>query len=256
MTRTTFKPLRHILAACAFAALAVQPAAAQQSTTVLRNLDQTLEACGASAGNPDVASRFQTGANALAVDAIEIHWQDDTAGASAHRVGIFAHDAGTGRPGAQVGSTWLGHTSNAIGSGQVTFTDTSGNNHTIALQANTDYWVVLRVAPGGTPSCTGSNSFFAEPTAGNPSLLREGVVGNIGGAWPNYGSTWTLAYGLSAIIGAEPGPGPGPNPGPNPGPGNPGVVQSVPTLTEWGVLVLSAVLIGGGLLATRRQHGG
>ncbi len=248
MTRMTLKHLARALAACAFAVLATHPATAQQSTTVLRNLGESLDACSSHPGATDLASRFQTGANALSVDAVEISW-DHAGDPGYNRVGIFSHDAGTGRPGSRVGSTWLEHISPTTDGGIMTYT---ASGATIALQPNTDYWVVLQIADGAVPSCTVSSSFFAEPAAGNPSLLRQMAAGSLNnGVWQDVADGQALAYGLSAIIGAI-----GPGPGPGPGPGNPGNVQAVPTLTEWGVLTVSAILIGGALLTMRRQRRG
>ncbi len=149
-------------------------------------------------GAPDAATRFRTGSRPLTVEAIDIAWGAAGPGpAGNNEVGIFAHDNATNRP----STTQIGSWQQASGPTQAG-TTMSYSGSSIALNANTEYWVVVRIADGTRLACTLTPAFNTPPEAGSPSMSDFLVGGNAGAAWAGPSADDNPIYALAGTIGS------------------------------------------------------
>lgn len=179
--------------------LACLPAFGQQiTTTLLHNLDQA-QVCGAT-GGPDAAARFRTGSLPLNIEAIQLTWYNAGANPGRNRLGIYTHDAAANRPATTQVGGWK-ETNADTQTGTMTYNSPTP----IALQPNTDYWLVVDITDGAQPNCTTSSSFTAGGEASGPAQNRSAAIGTAGGTtWPTLHTALTLVYALDGTTGAAP----------------------------------------------------
>ncbi|MBN9339951.1 MAG: hypothetical protein J0H52_07735, partial [Comamonadaceae bacterium] len=184
------------LAFSALASLASASAVAQAAPTMLLGNLPHAETCHVN-GQPDAAAHFRTGSKPLSVETIRVEWGEVTTPGTQNRVGIFAHNPESP---ARPSGTQVGGWKRAAGATQQSVM-AYASSAPIALQPNTDYWVVVEIADNSRPRCTYSPNFGADPNAGNPTLSLRSAIGSTDtSGWPVVFTILTLAYALDGTV--------------------------------------------------------
>ena len=162
--------LRSLLAGLmlALAAGAVGPA---HAIVLLSNIGSSVD--GNFSAVTDAADNFSTGNVDLTLDSVDIFWAVG-AGGTANRVGIFADNAGL-PGGTQIGG-WFTNGTAITDNTTITYSGSS-----IALDANTTYWMVVDVLDS-----SGVGFSFGQTVVSDPSTQGATIIGpNPGAAFGN-----------------------------------------------------------------------
>jgi hypothetical protein len=137
-------------------------------------------------------------------------------------VGIYADNAGF--PGTtRVGSFFTN--ASPTTQGVMTYAGSA------TLAANTTYWMVVDITDSSEVAYTGDNTFFADPSTGGAVMVTGSAFGdNVAGTWSS--DPANLVYALGDGVGAP----------------------SVPTLSDWGLLLLVGLIGATALLMQRRSR--
>jgi len=189
-----------------------------QAQALLSNLANPTD--GPYGGGPDSANPFTTGSQPLDITSITVEWAASSGGVS--RVGIYTNNAGVPST-TQVGGFFTNPNPTVVGN--MVYTGSA------SLAANTTYWMVVDQVDDSEVAYTFTATFVAAPSTG-------GAVIPAGSAWgDNVAGTWnddpaSLKFSLN---------------------GGTGAAAAIPTLNEWGMLILIALLAVGAWGALRRR---
>ncbi len=174
-------------------------------------------------GTPDAASIVVTGAVPLTITRVDV--QIGAAGVGGNRIGFFTDNAGVPST-TQVGGFLTNPNPTTVG--VMSYTGAS-----IALAANTTYWMVYNTFDGASVNWTGTPGAVASPATSGATMPAGSTFGDVTtGAWTNDGVNL-----LFALFGAAAAP------------------QRVPTLSDWTLMVL-ALLMAGTAIGFHRKHEG
>lgn len=178
---------------------------------------------GAYGGGPDSADDVLTGTAGLTVTRIDIEWEIGNGGVN--QVGIYTDNAGLPST-TQVGTFFVNP--NPTVAGVMSYTGTAN------LAPNTTYWIVADITDGSSVAYTFTNTVTSSPATGGATIPdgNSAFGDNLTGAW-----TSDPANLKFALFGPVPAPG---------------VAVTVPTLSEWS-LVLLALLMAGAAIGFRRR---
>ena len=188
-----------------------------QAATLLANLGNPTD--GGYGGGPDSAQSFTTGARDMHVTSISVAWEN--VGGGVNQVGIYTDNAGAPST-TLVGSFFTNPSPTVVG--------TMVYSGDVTLAAGTTYWIVVDITDGSEVAYTFTTSYMSNPATGGASFPAGNSAwgDNLTGAWNPDPANLKLALS---------GPAP------------------IPTLDQWGMIVLSLLLGLGAWAALRRQQG-
>ena len=193
-------------------------AASVHAAPLLTNLANPTD--GGYGGGPDSAQSFTTGTQPMVVTSINVAWE--SVGGGVNRVGFYTDNAGFPST-TQVGAFFTNPNPTVVG--------TMNYVGDVTLAAGTTYWIVVDITDGSQVAYTFTTTFSADPSTGGASYPAGGSAwgDNITGVWNADPANLKLA-----LIGAA---------------------APIPTLDQWGMIVLSLLLGLGAWATLRRQHG-
>lgn len=185
-----------------------------QAAPLLSNLTNPTD--GGYGGTPDSAQPFTTGTAALTVTSIDVAW--DLGAGGVNQVGIYTDNAGIPST-TQVGGFFTNPNPTAAG-----IMNYAGN---VTLAANTTYWIVVDITDGSDVAYTFTTTYVAAPATGGAAYPVGSAFGdNVAGTWTADPANLKLALN---------GP------------------LSIPTLNEWGLIILSLLMALGAVVVLRRR---
>jgi len=193
-------------------------AASVHAAPLLTNLANPTD--GSYGGGPDSAQSFTTGTQPMNVTSINVEWA--SAGGGVNRVGFYTDNAGAPST-TQVGAFFTNPNPTVVG--------TMNYVGDVTLAAGTTYWIVVDITDGSGVAYTFTTTFSADPSTG-------------GATYPAGGSAW--GDNITGVWNADPA---------NLKMALIGPAAPIPTLGQWGMIILSLLIGLGAWAALRRQHG-